>query len=123
MKVEKRVIAAYTIMMRALASEARLSIISSLNIKPKTWDELKSELRVNPKSLRDHLAYLRKSGLVKRRKPHGFELTEAGKAFVELSLNDIMETAKRAAEIARAREQNVKGENDRNSDDSKEGHS
>ena len=92
---------AYTLMMKALANETRLSILHSLDEKPKTWTELLFELKVNPKSLRDHLAYLRKSGLVRRSEPEGFELTEAAKAFIELSLEDIMSTAKQAAKIVK----------------------
>lgn len=86
-------------MMKALANETRLNIVNSLNNKPKTWTELLFELKVNPKSLRDHLAYLRRSGLVKKSEPHGFELTEAGRAFMQLSLENIINTAKRASQI------------------------
>ena len=95
---------AYTLMMKALANETRLSILHSLNEKPKTWTELLFELRINPKSLRDHLAYLRKSGLVRRSEPEGFELTEVAKAFIELSLEDIISTAKQAAKIVKKQE-------------------
>lgn len=91
-------------MMKALANETRLSILHSLNEKPKTWTELLFELRINPKSLRDHLAYLRKSGLVRRSEPEGFELTEVAKAFIELSLEDIISTAKQAAKIVKKQE-------------------
>jgi len=98
------VVNAYTLMMKALANETRLSILHSLNEKPKTWTELLFELRINPKSLRDHLAYLRKSGLVRRSEPEGFELTEVAKAFIELSLEDIISTAKQAAKIVKKQE-------------------
>ena len=87
-------------MMKALANETRLSILYSLNEKPKTWTDLLFELQINPKSLRDHLAFLRKSGLVKRSDPEGFELTEAAEAFLKLSLEKMIDTAKQAAEIA-----------------------
>jgi len=86
--------------MKALANETRLSILYSLNEKPKTWTDLLFELQINPKSLRDHLAFLRKSGLVKRSDPEGFELTEAAEAFLKLSLEKMIDTAKQAAEIA-----------------------
>jgi DNA-binding transcriptional ArsR family regulator len=99
MQIEKKTVTAYTIMMKALANETRLSILHSLHEKPKTWTELLFELKINPKSLRDHLGYLRKSGLVKRSKPSGFELSEAGKEFIESSLADIISTAKQAAQI------------------------
>ena len=90
--------------MRALSNETRLDILYSLHEKPKTWTDLLFGLKINPKSLRDHLEYLRKSGLVKKREPVGFELTDAAKAFIENSLNDIMETAKKAAKIVEARQ-------------------
>lgn len=101
MQLEKKVISAYTRMMRALANETRLSILYALRYKQKLWTELLFELEINPKSLRDHLAYLRKSGLVRKSEPAGFELTEAARAFLELSLEEIMSTAKQAARIAK----------------------
>lgn len=76
-------------------------MLHSLHEKPKNWTELLFELQINPKSLRDHLAYLRKSGLIKKSDSIGFEITDAGRAFIELSLEQIIETAKQAAEIAK----------------------
>jgi len=100
MQTEKRVVSAYTMMMKALANETRLSILHSLKKKPKKWTDLLFELKINPKSLRDHLAYLRKTGLVRKSDPVGFELTEAARAFIDLSLEEIISTAKQAARIA-----------------------
>ena len=77
--------------MRALSNETRLSILNSLYEKPRTWTELQFKLKLNSKSLRDHLQYLRGSNLVRKRDPVGFELTEAGKAILELSMKDILE--------------------------------
>ena len=88
-------------MMKALSNENRLEIMHSLHDKSKTWTELLFELQINPKSLRDHLTYLKKSGLIKKKDPIGFEITDAGRAFIELSLEKIIETAKQAAEIAK----------------------
>jgi predicted transcriptional regulator len=82
---------AVAIMMGALANETRLRILYSLYQRPKTWTELMFELKLNPKSLRDNLLYLRNSHLVQKRKPKGFELTEAGKAVMELSIKQIFE--------------------------------
>lgn len=107
MKIEKSVISAYKVMMRALANETRLDIIYSLYDKPKTWTDLLFELRINPKSLRDHLQYLRKSGLVKKREPVGFELTSAAIAFIEISLKDIVETAKKALKIVETKQKSI----------------
>lgn len=92
-------VSAYTMMMKALANETRLSILYSLKKKPKKWTDLLFELKINPKSLRDHLAYLRKTGLVRKSDPVGFELTEAARAFIDLSLEKIISTAKQAARI------------------------
>jgi DNA-binding HxlR family transcriptional regulator len=100
MGIEKNVVNAYILMMKALANETRLSILYTLHEKPRKWTDLLFELRVNPKSLRDHLAFLQKCGLVRRRTPVGFELTNAAKAFIEISLEDIIATAKQAADIA-----------------------
>ena len=100
MEIPKATIRAYQTMMKALSNENRLEIMHSLHDKPKTWTELLFELQINPKSLRDHLSFLKKSGLIKKKEPIGFELTGAGRAFIELSLERIIETAKQAAEIA-----------------------
>lgn len=94
-------------MMRALSNETRLDILYSLYKKPKTWTDLLFELKINPKSLRDHLNYLKKSGLVKKKEPVGFELTAAAKAFIENSLNDIMETAKKASKIVETKQKSI----------------
>ncbi len=87
--------------MKALSNEMRLGIINALYEKPKTWTELINELKINPKSLRDHLRFLSRSGLVRKRKPVGFELTEAGQAFIELSIGEIMTTMKKVAQLAK----------------------
>ena len=92
---EEQDVKVVVLMLRALASETRLHILKILYEKPKTWTELVFELKVNPKVLRDNLLYLRKSKLVKRKKPVGFELTEAGRAAMELSLKDIFETSRK----------------------------
>jgi len=90
-ETENHKIRAIAIVMRALSNETRLSILNSLYKKPKTWTQLLFELRINAKSLRDHLLYLRKSSLVRKREPVGFELTEAGKAIFEISMKDIFD--------------------------------
>jgi hypothetical protein len=66
---------------------------TALYEKPKTWTELIFELRANPKVLRDNLSYLRKSNLVQKKEPIGFELTEAGCAVMELSLKEILDSS------------------------------
>lgn len=96
MEMEKKAISAFVIMTRALANETRISILYSLYKKPKTWTELLFSLKINPKSLRDHLNFLTESGLVKKREPIGFELTEAAKGFIETSLEDMISTAREA---------------------------
>ena len=98
---KKEVIKAYKLMMKALSHESRLDILYSLYEKPKTWTELLFELKINPKSLRDHLNYLKKSGLVRKGETVGFELTDAAKAFIDYSLRDVMRIAKQATQILR----------------------
>ena len=100
MEAERKMISAVATMMRALANETRLNILYKLHEGPKTWTELILELNLNPKSLRDHLDYLRKNGLVKKRKPLGFGLTDAAKEFMESNLPTIISTVKQALEIA-----------------------
>lgn len=101
MEIQKATIKAYQIMMKALSNETRLEILTSLHKTPKTWTELLFELQINPKSVRDHLGALRKSGLVQKSEPVGFELTDAGRAFMEMSLEKIIETAILASEISK----------------------
>jgi predicted transcriptional regulator len=98
-KIEKKFIDVYTVILKAVSNPTRLNILYSLYEKPKTWTELIFELEVNPKSLRDHLVFLRKARLVKKGKSKGFELTTAGKTFIELSLKDVISTIKKAAEL------------------------
>lgn len=95
---DERDLKAVAIMLRALASETRLHILNSLYTKPKTWTELILELQMNPKSLRDNLLYLRKSKLIQRRKPVGFELTETGEAVMELSLKELLRASQGISE-------------------------
>lgn len=90
---EEQDVKAVVVMLRAIASETRLRILRILYKKPKTWTELVFELKSNPKVLRDNLSYLRKSGLVQRKEPVGFELTEAGCAVMELSLKEIFDSS------------------------------
>ena len=100
-KIEKKFIDAYAVILKAVSNATRLNILCSLYEEPKTWTELIFELKVNPKSLRDHLIFLRNAGLVKKRKEKGFELTTAGKTFIELSLKDMISTIKKAAELTK----------------------
>jgi len=101
LKIERKAFSAYAIVLKALSNETRLNILYSLYESPKTWTDLLFELKINPKSLRDHLSFLIRSNLVRKRKPLGFEITSAGKAFIELSLRDIVSTVKKAAELSK----------------------
>ena len=77
-------------LMRALANETRLNMLLSLQEHRKTWTELLFELEINPKSLRDHLACLRKRGFIHKSKPVGFELTKPARTFIETSLSRLL---------------------------------
>ena len=102
MTIEKAAVKAFVAMMKALSNETRFNIVYSLYQKPKNWTELLFGLRVNPKSLRDHLRYLQEKGMVRKSNSVGFELTEAAKTFIKLSFKDVVRTAKLAAKIAQA---------------------
>jgi len=99
--VERKAFIAYAIVLKALSNETRLNLLYSLYEGPKTWTELLFELKINPKSLRDHLGFLIRSNLVRKKKPLGFEITSAGKAFVELSPRDVISTVKKAVELSK----------------------
>jgi len=105
-EIEKKIIIAIATMMRALANETRLSILYKLYEKPRTWTELIFELKINPKSLKDHLEYLKKSHLVRKRKPVGFELTDSAKEFIESSFKDIISVVKETTMILEQRSEN-----------------
>ena len=49
------------------------------------------ELKINSKSLRDHLRILCNKALVKKCESFGFEITNAGKMLLEISMKDILE--------------------------------
>jgi len=102
MEIEKKTISAVATMMRALANETRLNILLKLYEGPKTWTELTRKLDLNPKSLRDHLSYLTENGLVEKRKPVGFGLTDAAIEFMESNLPEMISTIKQALEISRS---------------------
>ena len=78
------------LVIRALGNETRLKILSLLNNNPRTWTQLLQELQINPKSLRDHLQYLRNHDLVNKSDQIGFEITHAGKLLLEISLKEIL---------------------------------
>ena len=81
---------ALALVIRALGHETRLKILSLLNRDSRTWTEMLNELKINSKSLRDHLQFLRDRDLVKKGDDVGFEITHAGKMLLEISLNDIL---------------------------------
>ncbi len=83
-------IKALALVMKALSHETRLKILNLLHKNPRTWTQMQLELKINPKSLRDHLQYLRDRNLVKKSDPIGFELTHAGKIVLEISMKDIL---------------------------------
>lgn len=99
MSVEEKTIATLATMMKMMSNKNRLRLLYSLREKPKTWTELMFQLQMNPKTLQHHLNYLRVNKMVKENKPHGFRLTEAGEAFMELGIEEILSTVKKAKEI------------------------
>lgn len=87
---EKQRLESLALVLKALAHETRLKILSMLNNQPQTWTEMLNELSINSKSLRDHLQYLRDRDLVKKSDTIGFEITSAGKLLLEISLKEIL---------------------------------
>ena len=83
-------IKALAVVMKALSHETRLKILNYLYENPRTWTQIQLELKINAKSLRDHLQYLRDRNLVKTVEPSGFELTHAGKIVLEISMRGIL---------------------------------
>lgn len=81
---------ALALVIRALSHETRLKILSLLNKNPRTWTQMQQELKINAKSLRDHLQYLRDRDLIKKSEQVGFEITHAGKLLLEISLKEIL---------------------------------
>ena len=88
---EKQRLESLAMVLKALAHETRLKILSMLNNQPQTWTEMLNELNINSKSLRDHLQYLRDRDLVKKSDTVGFEITSAGKLLLEISLKEILD--------------------------------
>lgn len=76
--------------MKALSHATRLKILNLLSKNSKTWTEIQQGLKLNAKSLRDHLRYLQEIDFVKRSDPTGFELTNTGKTVLEISMKDIL---------------------------------
>jgi len=83
-------IKALALVMRALSHETRLKILNLLHKEQKTWTQMQLELKINPKSLRDHLKYLLDRNLVKKIEPIGFEITYAGKIMLEISMKEML---------------------------------
>jgi predicted transcriptional regulator len=81
---------ALALVLKALSHETRLRILNLLHENQKTWNEMQLELKLNPKSLRDHLKYLLDRNLVKRIEPVGFDLTYAGRIILEISMKEML---------------------------------
>ena len=83
-------IKALALVMRALSHETRLKILNLLGKSPMTWTEMQLELKINVKSLLDHLQFLQDRNLVIKSGPIGFELTRIGKMLLEISMKDML---------------------------------
>ena len=81
---------ALALVLKALSHETRLKILSLLNKNPKTWTQILQELKINSKSLRDHLQYLLDRDLIKKGEQVCFEITHAGRMLLEISLKEIL---------------------------------
>ena len=77
------------LVLKSLSNETRLRILNLLNSNPMTWTQIREELKLNPKSLRDHMNNLRDKGLIQKNEV-GFEITHVGKLLLEISLKEII---------------------------------
>ena len=91
--VKEAVLKAYLQVQKIVSNENRLRILLALNKKPMSWSDLMFTCKVNPKALRDHLELLIESKLVDRASDRLYESTHAGKALIEMSLSNMVETA------------------------------
>ena len=77
------------LVLKSLSNETRLRILNLLNSNPMTWTQIREELKLNPKSLRDHIKNLSDKGLIQKTEV-GFQITHVGKLLLEISLKEII---------------------------------
>ena len=77
------------LVLKSLSNETRLRILNLLNSNSMTWTQIREELKLNPKSLRDHMNNLRDKGLIQKTEV-GFQITHVGKLLLEISLKEII---------------------------------
>ena len=77
------------LVLKSLSNETRLRILNLLNSNPMTWTQIREELKLNPKSLRDHINNLSDKGLIQKTEL-GFQITHVGKLLLEISLKEII---------------------------------
>ena len=77
------------LVLKSLSNETRLRILNLLNSNPMTWTQIREELKLNPKSLRDHINNLSDKGLIQKTEI-GFQITHVGKLLLEISLKEII---------------------------------
>lgn len=77
------------LVLKSLSNETRLRILNLLNSNPMTWTQIREELKLNPKSLRDHINNLSDKGLIQKTEV-GFQITHVGKLLLEISLKEII---------------------------------
>ena len=77
------------LVLKSLSNETRLRILNLLNSNSMTWTQIREELKLNPKSLRDHINNLSDKGLIQKTEV-GFQITHVGKLLLEISLKEII---------------------------------
>jgi predicted transcriptional regulator len=87
---QERRIKALALVMRALSNETRLKILNLLNKSPMTNTQMQLELKINAKSLQNHLQYLQDRNLITKSEQIGFKLTRIGKMLLEISMKDML---------------------------------
>ncbi len=73
---------------------------------------MQNELDINPNMIQHHTRCLKEAGLIEEAHP-GFKLTNAGRAVMTMSLEEMIDTAKLAVDVVKKseekREQNCSG--------------
>ena len=77
------------LVLKSLSNGTRLRILNLLNSNSMTWTQIREELKLNPKSLRDHINNLSDKGLIQKTEV-GFQITHVGKLLLEISLKEII---------------------------------
>ena len=104
-EITNGVLSAYLKITKLISNKTRWRILSRLTQKETlTWSEMQNELGINPNMIRHHIGRLLEAKLIEPSNP-GFRLTNAGKAVMTMSIEDMVRVAKIGIEIATTKKQ------------------